>query len=362
VAAGVAGTLVSVGAALAVASAGPPTPHGAAADDGAAVAAGRRFLERHVTPDGRVLRDGESSSEGQAHGLLIAVALRDEAAFRRVWRWTRTHLRRRDGLFAGSWTGSRVVDPEPSSEADLDVARALLVAAGTFQRPDHRRAAARLGDAVRRRETIAAERGRRVLAVGPQARQRRLVRPGSFPPRTVGLLWRATGAGHYASLARSMRVTVADLLAISPYRPPNRATVDGGGRAVPAPAPDGAPAAFGPHAQRLPLRFAESCAAADRALAARLWPILRDDAQTGRLPLRYVLDGSREGRAGPAGWAAAAAAATAAGDRAARDRLLDRAEAAERAAPSADGAAWVALARIMLQTGRLQGCALNALR
>jgi endoglucanase len=154
-------------------------------------------------------------------------------------------------------------------------------------------------------------------------------------------LWRATRDGRYESLARGMRVTAADLLAISPYRPPDRATVAAGGRAVPA-------AGYGEDAQRLPLRFAESCAAQDRALAARLWPVLRDDAGSGR--------------AGPAGWAAAAAAATAAGDRAARDRLLDRAQAAERAASSRDGAARVALARIMLATGRLQGCAPQALR
>jgi cellulose synthase (UDP-forming) len=362
VAVGLLGTLAGIGAALAVASAGAPAPHAAPADDGTAVAAGRRFLARYVGPKGRVLQNGEAASERQARAMLIAVALRDEAAFRRVWRWTRTHLRRPDELFAGRWSDGRVVDRRPLAAADLDVARALLVAAGTFDRSRHARAAVRIGEAVRREETIVAERGRPVLAAGPWARRPRLIEPGSFAPRTTGLLWRATGDGHYASLVRSMRVTAADLLTLSPYRPPDRATVDARGRATPAPAPDGGPAAYGPGAQRLPLRFAESCAPADRALAGRLWPILRNDAQSGRLPLRYAVDGSRDGRAHPVAWAAAAAAASAAGDRAARDRLLDRAEAAERAAPSADGAAWVALARLMLQTGRLQGCALQALR
>ena len=360
--AGGAGLLACVGAALAVGSAPPAAPRATAADDRTAVAAGRRFLELYVRPDGRVRHSGARVSEAQAHALLIAAALRDESAFRTVWRWTRTHLRRTDGLFARSWAGARGIDREPASDADLDVARALLVAAGAFDRPDHARAAMRIGEAVRREETFASERGRQVLAASPRARRGRLVEPGSFAPRTVGMLWRATRDGVYRSLARSMRVTAGDVLALSPYRPPDRATVDAGGRAVPVPTKDGAAAAYGPDAQRLPLRFAESCAAEDRALAARLWPVLRDDARSGRLALRYGVDGSRAGRAHALGWAAAAGAATAAGDRAARDRLLDRAEAAEQAAPGSDGAAWVALARILLQTGRLEGCALHALR
>jgi endoglucanase len=73
--------------------------------------------------------------------MLIAVALRDEPAFERVWRWTRAHLRRPDGLFARRPAGRG----EPAAGADLDVARALLVAAGTFHRPGHARGGAHRG-------------------------------------------------------------------------------------------------------------------------------------------------------------------------------------------------------------------------
>ena len=54
VAVAAAATLASVGAALAVAAAGPTAPHAAPSDDRAAVAAGRQFLARYVAADGRV--------------------------------------------------------------------------------------------------------------------------------------------------------------------------------------------------------------------------------------------------------------------------------------------------------------------
>ena len=280
VALAVGGTLASVGAALAIGAAGPAVPDAAPADDRAAVSAGRSFLARYVAPDGRVRPGGDSAA--QASAMLIAVALRDETVFERVWRWTRTHLRRPDGLFAtgaartpGTYEPARPpgglsTSGEPAAEADLDIARALLVAAGTFDRRGHALTAARIGDAVRRAATITAERGRRVLAAGPRERRQRLVAPGSFAPRTAGLLWRTTRDGRCQSLARSMRVTASDVLAISPYRPLDRVTVDAGGQAVPAPVPDVTAAAYRGDGQRLPLRFAESCSAQDRALAARL--------------------------------------------------------------------------------------------
>ena len=143
-------------------------------------------------------------------------------------------------------------------------------------------------------------------------------------------------------------MTAGDLLAISPTSRPT------GRRSAPAAGPRPCPARAAGRRGTVPTPSACRCASRSRvrrrtrALAARLWPILRDGARADRMH--------------PLGWAAAAAAASAAGDRGARDRLLDRAQAAERAAPGPAGAAWVALARITLQTGRLEGCALDALR
>ena len=106
------------------------------------------------------------------------------------------------------------------------------------------------------------------------------------------------------------------------------------------PADPGEPPAYGFDAARMPVRYAESCAKADRELAARPWPALR-----GRdpLPARLVLDGRaacREEPEHPAALAGAAGAARAAGDDHAARTLLDRAGALDRRRPTSYGAAW----------------------
>src|SRR5439155_21267 len=96
-----------------------------------AIGAGREFLERYTAPDGRVRRldqGDDTVSEGQAYGLLVAAALDDTGRFDAIWGWTRRHLRRSDGLLASHWQRGRVVDPQAATDADLDAARALLVA------------------------------------------------------------------------------------------------------------------------------------------------------------------------------------------------------------------------------------------
>ena len=111
---------------------------------------------------------------------------------------------------------------------------------------------------------------------------------------------------------------------------------------------------YGYDAARVPLRLAESCAAADRRLAARAWPPLRD---RDPLPAVLGLDGaSRSDQSHPVGLAGAAGAAQAAGDRSAASELLDRATELEHERPSYYGAAWTALARVMLDTDWLGRC------
>ena len=99
--------------------------------------------------DGRVVRHdqgGDTVSEGQAYALLLTAATGRRSAFARVWGWTRAHLQRPDGLLAWRWASGRVVaTTSPPPDADLDAARALLVAAGRFRRPAYRAAALRIG-------------------------------------------------------------------------------------------------------------------------------------------------------------------------------------------------------------------------
>jgi len=67
---------------------------------GQAVSAAKRFLNRYVAPDGRVVRldqGGDTVGEGQAYGMLLAAAIGDPKRFDSIWTWTENNLMRPDG-------------------------------------------------------------------------------------------------------------------------------------------------------------------------------------------------------------------------------------------------------------------------
>jgi endoglucanase len=317
---------------------------GCGGDDrpGAARTAAERFLGGYVEGDGRVVRrdqGGDTVSEGQAYAMLLAVAIGDERRFDLAWTWARDHLQRPDGLLAWRWDDGQVVDGEPAADADLDAARALLLAARRFGRQDLGEEGRRLGDAIRQNEAV----GDLVVA-GPWARADAVVNPSYLSPRAFDALgWRAAGESARRALGR-----LGDPL------PPDWARLEGDAMKPTGPPNTGEPAVYGYDAARVPLRLAESCSHEDRQLAARAWPALRD---RDPLPAVLGLDGAaRTADSHPVALAGAAGAARAAGDRAAADELLDRAGDLEHDRPSYYGAAWTALARVMLDTDWLGNC------
>jgi endo-1,4-beta-D-glucanase Y len=304
-----------------------------------------RFLERYVEDDGRVVRHdqgGDTVSEGQAYALLLAVAEGDEERFARVWTWTREHLRRPDGLLSWRWADGRVADPEPASDADLDTARALVVAAERFDEPRYADEGRALVRAIVAHETAPAA-GKTVLVAGPWAQGRGVVNPSYWSPRAYSLL------GFDDVAASSRRLT--EVLTESSL-PPDWAKVEPWGVNATSPPAGGEPV-YTYDAVRVPIRLAESCDPADRELAARMWPRLQQKPGAAR----RALDGAPlTGEESPAALAGAAAAAHAAGDRHASRELLDRAAALDEDRPSYYGAAIVSLTRTMLETGALGRC------
>jgi endoglucanase len=311
-----------------------------AADDPRTAAV--RFLDDYVAGDGRVVRHdqgGDTVSEGQAYAMLLAVAIGDRRRFDLAWGWTREHLRRGDGLLAWHWDDGAVVDPEPAADADLDAARALVLAARRFGSAAYAREGERLGEAIRAHMVV-----NDLLYAGPWARDERVVNPSYLSPRAFQAL------GWERSIARSRGV----LAALDEPLPPDWMRVEGD-TVTPTgpPGSDGEPV-FSYDAARVPLRLAESCHVEDRRLAARAWPVLRD---RDPLPAALALDGAaRADGESPMVLAGAAGAAHAAGDRGAADALLDRAAALDADHATYYGAAWIALGRVMLQTDWLGRC------
>ncbi|MGH8985277.1 MAG: glycosyl hydrolase family 8, partial [Acidimicrobiia bacterium] len=311
-------------AATLVASCLGRAPASAARDVSQPRASAQRFLDEYVTDEGRVARRDQGDdtvSEGQAYALLLAAALGHHERFARVWEWTSANLQRPDGLLAWHWSDGQVVDPEPAADADLDAARALLLAADRFGDPGYQAEGVRIGLGVLTLETVGTDAGH-VLVAGPWARTPPVtVNPSYIAPRSYTALDAAAGDTRWASLHQTGLDQLRTLT--QGGLPPDWAYLEPTGvRAAPSPSdgdtPNGAGrTGFGLDAARVPIRLAEDCDPAVRAVAAKLWPRLR--TRDARHPVELV---------------AGAAAADAAGDRTRRDTLLDAAERRERAQPS----------------------------
>ncbi|MGH7336936.1 MAG: glycosyl hydrolase family 8, partial [Myxococcota bacterium] len=100
--------------------------------------------EYRYIQDGRVIsldEDEITTSEGQSYGMLRAVWSRDRETFDQIWKWTKDHLRvRGDHLFAWKWKDG-VLDVNSATDADTDIAMALILAARRFEAPDYEREA-----------------------------------------------------------------------------------------------------------------------------------------------------------------------------------------------------------------------------
>jgi cellulose synthase (UDP-forming) len=334
--------------------------------------AAESFFQRYVQPDGRVVRTdqgGDTVSEGQAYAMLLAVALDDRTRFDRVWHWTREYLQRGDGLLAYHWSNGRVDSDEPATDADLDAARALVLAGKRFGSDEYTHEGERIGDAVLDRETVDVG-GLPVLVAGPWARSAPpVVNPSYFSPRAYADLTAARHDSRWDDLAGTSRA-IATSLTAGPTLPPDWARVDSlvasGNGDVSASAagiasPDNLAAtsaspdspASGLDALRLAIRSAESCVPADRRVAATLWPLYRRHPGSAT----YALGGLPDGHVThAASYVAAAAAAKAADQNGRMQHLLDRAAEANSAHPTYYGAAWVALGRVMLTSSALGSC------
>jgi endoglucanase len=331
-------------------------------DAAGAKAAAASFLARYLLSTGRIDRidqGGDTVSAGQAYGMLMSVALGEKQRFALIWRWTRTHLRRRDGLLASHWRGGRVIDRSSASDADLDAARALILAAKRFRVAAYRQAGAAMARAILAHETEQLG-GSLVLLAGSWARKPAFVDPGYWAPRTFELLRVAVHDHRFARLERGAVRLAHALTANVPHLPPDWATVSASGVPTPIAGPPGPLPQSTPRysldAARLPIRFAEGCNASSRQIPASMWQFFSVQPPTG-IGFAYALDGRLLApQQSPTVLVSAAAAAQSAGQIAARDVLLAQADGVNRRFPTYFGAAWIALGRLELQTVLLGSC------
>lgn len=340
------------------ATSSPLPPEETRAPDLVAADLATSFLDEWVE-DGRVVRrdeGGDTVSEGQAYGLFAALIADDEQRFDEVWDWTRAELLRPDGLMAWRWDDGKVVDDEPATDADLDAARALVLAGDRFGREDLRAEGVELATVIADRLTVQTAQGR-ILLPGLWAADREpyAYNPSYASPVAFQVLGAATGDPRWAELqAGSAQVTGTILDATD--LPPDWAQVHADGLVEPMPGPRGGgdPVQYGFDAPRLLLRYAESCDPADVALAGRpLATLDREDELASRLDLG---GGSLSSDESAFAYTARAASASASGDAEAATADLERAAQFSVRYPTYYGASWVMLSTAMLTDDALGGC------
>lgn len=269
--------------------------------DGDDPAATRAFLAEsweayrriYVHPSGYVLdrtrNGGEVTSEGQSYALLRAAWMGDRATFDRVSGWTARVLQRPDGLHAWRWSpeaGGRILDGNSATDADQDIAFALILAADRFNEPAHLDRARHILRAIHQRAGIEVA-GGWFPSAGNWAVTERIVNLSYFAPYAYPYFarldpnanWDAVATVGYALLARATAGGEASL-------PPDFMVVAPDGQIAPLPPDSTLGKTFSFDGIRIPWRVEFDCRLHGRPEAC---------ASTGGLPTLSALL-AQEGR------------------------------------------------------------------
>jgi endo-1,4-beta-D-glucanase Y len=191
----------------------------------------KAYVSRFIQADGRVIdfaAEGISTSEGQSYAMLRAVWLRDRAVFDRTYAWGRRNLNagvRKDRLWAWKWGKSsdgqwQVLDAAFASDADQDVALALILAFQTWKDERYKEEAQAILEDL---WTLATQdvNGRRFLLAGDKLCQGQMCRlnPSYYAPYAYRIFalydrsrnWRALADSSYFVLARAAELTATRL-------------------------------------------------------------------------------------------------------------------------------------------------------
>lgn len=235
-----------------------------------------RYTQTYIEPgSGRVLdrqRSDLTTSEGQSYAMLRAVWQDDRETFDRVWEFTRTSLSRPDdALFAWQFgrradgTDGVLVDQggmNTASDADSDIALALALAYGRWQRSSYLEQAKPIIADIWRQEVVSIA-GQPVLVAGTSEKgsPQPLVNPSYFAPYAYRVFAEVDAANDWAAMVDSSydvieRVSQAPLdRSSSAGLPPNWVRLDRQTGAV-AELPPDLNTDFGYDALRLPWRLA----------------------------------------------------------------------------------------------------------
>ncbi len=356
-----AASLVVVGSVLLSSCSSPSATTTTTTADPPATHLAASFLDNYLDSDGRIVRHdqgGDTVSEGQAYGLLLAVATHDAPRFASIWTWTKDNLQEPSGLFAYDWSDGAIVGSGAATDADLNTAWALVLGAKTFHDPAYEKDGLAVASAVLANETVVSA-GRLELVAGPWARSAPYsVDPSYFSPQAMAALASASGNPSWIQLEANSQQLVAALQGgdSAHYLPPDWALLAASGAiSASSPPSGGKPPSYGLDAERVPIWYAADCTPPGRALSADDWSTISGLAASGSY-LAYSLTGAVQlPYSNDLGLVAAAASADAAGQRSQGSALLARAQSGSNG-QTYYGNAWVALGTVLLTTKLLSPC------
>lgn len=98
------------------------------------------YKENFMSQDGRIIdydKNSITTSEGQSYMLLRSLIMNDRKTFDLVYAWSKNNLQRQDSLFAWLWGKNsngeyKILDTNSASDADVDIAFALILAYEKF--------------------------------------------------------------------------------------------------------------------------------------------------------------------------------------------------------------------------------------
>ncbi|MDD3435807.1 MAG: glycosyl hydrolase family 8 [Candidatus Gastranaerophilales bacterium] len=149
------------------------------------------YKKNFISSQGRVMdpeRGNLTTSEGQSYILQRAVAVNDPKTFDFAYKWTKKNLQRRDKLFSWLWdkdkTGKyRVLDKNSASDADVNIAFALILAYERWKDKKYLKEALPIVRSIWRYETRRIGKYRVLMPGAIQARVEKIeINPSYFHP------------------------------------------------------------------------------------------------------------------------------------------------------------------------------------
>jgi endo-1,4-beta-D-glucanase Y len=111
--------------------------------------ASHRYILRKFSANGAFYNsDGTVTSENQSYAMLRSVWMDDARQFYNIWNWTKANLMKDNGLLAWRWLDGEIQDHNSASDADTDVALALLFAGRRWNDPQLIEEGTRLAQAL----------------------------------------------------------------------------------------------------------------------------------------------------------------------------------------------------------------------